>query len=68
LAGEFSVMEEQIESEINQAKSYIAKSHQDIMKNFDPNVVKFRKKTKVVMSAEALEDISRIDSSEEPLE
>ena len=57
----FSVVEEQLAQEIDRAKSWLAENHQDIMNNFDPGVVKLRKKRKIVMSVGALEDLNKID-------
>jgi len=47
-----------VESEISNLKTYLEKEYQDIMKNFDPNVVKFKKKTKVLIHKDAgLDDL-----------
>ena len=35
--------------EVAKAESWLRESHQDIIKNFDPNVVKFRQKRKIVI-------------------
>jgi hypothetical protein len=61
LITEFSVVNEQLEHEIGSAISWLAENHQDIMKNFDPKVTKLRKKTKIIISPGAMEDLSKID-------
>jgi hypothetical protein len=38
------------------------------LKNFDPKVVKLRKKHKIIMSPRALEDLAKIDTDDVPFE
>jgi len=55
------VVKEQLEHEIGGAISWLAEKHQDIMRNFDPKVTKLRKKTKIIISPGAMEDLTKID-------
>jgi hypothetical protein len=55
----FSMVTEQLEQEINSAKVFLAENHQDILANFDPSIVKFRKKRKIIMTAGALDDLNK---------
>jgi hypothetical protein len=68
LITEFSAVKAQLEQEIGGAISWLAENYQDIMKNFDPKVIKLRKKRKIIISAGALEDLAKIDSDDGPLE
>lgn len=61
LMTDFSTVEGQLQREIGHAKSWLAQNHQDIINNFDPNVVKLRKKRKIIMAPQALEDLSKIE-------
>ncbi len=38
------------------------------MQNFDPKVVKLKKKMKIVMTPEALDDLAKDDINNEPIE
>lgn len=66
LMANLSTIETQLELEITRAKSYLSDNHQDIMNNFDPKVTRLRKKRKIIMSAEALNDLEKIAEDEEP--
>ncbi len=68
LMNDFSVLSVQLEQEINRAKSFLSENHQDIQINFDPNVIKLRKKRKIIMSNQALEDLDKISSEDDPAE
>lgn len=57
LLANYAIVEKQLEQEISDAKSFLDENYQDILENFDPNVVKFRKKRKVIMSTGALDDL-----------
>ena len=37
--------------------SYLEQSYQDILENFDPTLVKFRKKRKILLADSALKDL-----------
>ena len=65
---EFSAVEEQMEQEIDDAKSWLTENHQDILKTLDPKVIKLRKKRKIIISAEAMEDLAKMESDDDPLE
>lgn len=47
--------------ELEKAWQWLQHTHQDIISNFDPKVVKLRKKYKVVMAPEALDELLRAD-------
>lgn len=61
LIADYSSAENQLIQEIDRAKTWLTQEHRDIVNNFDPNVVKLRKKRMIIMTPEALEDLNRID-------
>jgi len=61
LIADFSVMEEQLRNEIGDDMSWLSETHRDILKNFDPKIVKLQKKKKIIMSPRALKDLAKID-------
>ena len=61
LMADYSILEKQLNEEVEKAKIFLDKQYQDIMDNFDPNVIKLRKKMKVVMSSSALDDLEKMD-------
>ncbi len=52
-------------SENAKLKQFLVDAHQDILANFDPTVVRFKKKMKVVMTPGALDDLSRLSSTDD---
>lgn len=50
--------------ELAVAKSWLQKTHDDIMKNFDPKVITFKKKMKIVVAPGAFDGISDKDEEE----
>jgi NADH/NAD ratio-sensing transcriptional regulator Rex len=48
---------ELIEKECQEALDFLEKSHVDIITNFDPKVVKIRKKKKIIISDAAARDL-----------
>ena len=66
LMADFATLEELLAGEIERATSWLLENHRDIQDNFDPKVVKFKKKRKIIMSKSALEDLSKIDADDEP--
>ena len=46
-----------IEQEYQEAAAFLEHAHQDIMVNFDPKVVKLRKKMKVIIADAAAKDL-----------
>ena len=50
--------------EVALQEAFIREQYKDICDNFDPTVVKFKKKYKVVFSSEALDDLDQILSDE----
>jgi hypothetical protein len=66
LITDFSMMKEQLKTEIGKAISWLTENYRDILENFDPKIIKFRKKTKIILTHGALEDLSKIDSDDVP--
>lgn len=62
---EFAEVESFLAEEIDRANAWLVESHQDIQENFDPTVVRLRKKNKIIMSESALDDLSKIDADRE---
>ena len=60
LMADISTIKKRLEQEITIAKSFLSENHQDIMNNFDPKVIKLRKKRKIIMSPEALNDLAKV--------
>ena len=52
---DFSDVEARIKQETEKASQYLEQQHIDIMENFDPNVLKFKKKRKVIIAPGALD-------------
>ncbi|KZZ76354.1 hypothetical protein A3767_01295 [Oleiphilus sp. HI0133] len=59
-----SEIEELKQREIELQEAFIREQYQDICDNFDPKVVKLKKKYKVVFSSKALDDLDQILSDE----
>ncbi len=55
LLAEFSNVIERAEQEVAKAEAYFQKQYEDIMKNFDPKVVKLKKKMKLVVAPRAFD-------------
>ncbi len=68
LMANYVVVEKQREQEVSDAKSFLDRNYQDILENFDPNVVKLRKNRKVIMSTGALDDLEKLGRDDEPIE
>lgn len=68
LMSDYSVLEKQLEQEISRAKSFLDENYQDILENFDPNVVKLHKQRKIVMSTGALDDLEKLSRDDYPTE
>ena len=68
LITEFSAVEGQIKTEIDDAISWLSENHRDIVENFDPKIIKLRKKMKIIMSPRALEDLAKIDIDDDSIE
>jgi len=64
----FTNVTERAEQEVAKADAYLQEAHEDIMKNFDPKVVKLKKKMKVVVAPGAFDGLIREDSGDEPTE
>lgn len=57
LIADFSIVSAEVRKKIKLLKSYLIKKHQGIMDNFDPKVVKFKKKRKVIMAPGVFDNI-----------
>ncbi len=68
LTTELSHVTERAELEVARAEDFLKKEHEDIMKNFDPKVVKLKKKMKIVLAPGALDDLVRNDINNDPAE
>jgi hypothetical protein len=64
LIAKFSAVEKLLTEELDQANTWLARNHQDIQDNFDPTVVKLRKKHKIIMSERAVDDLSNIEGDD----
>lgn len=51
-----------LKREIELAITFLDEAHQEIMKNYDPKVTRFRKKRKIIMAPGVLDDLERISS------
>ena len=65
LMAEYAEVEILLAEEIERANAWLVENHQDIQENFDPTVVKLRKKNKIIMTESALDDLSKIDVDKE---
>jgi len=68
LMDNYSKVAKQLEQEVNGAKVFLTNNHQDILANFNPNIVKLRKKRKIIMTAGALDELDKMSSKDEPPE
>ncbi len=68
LKADFLTVTEFEEREAAKVKLFLDENYQDIMQNFDPKVVKLKKKMKIVMTPEALDDLAKDDINNEPIE
>jgi len=68
LIADYSIIEKQVDKMAKDVRVFLDKNYQDIMDNFDPKVVKLRKKRKIIMSANALDDIEKLMPSDEGTE
>ena len=57
IKGDSEELKELIEKECQAALGFLDQSHQDIITNFDPKVVKLRKKMKIILSDAAARDL-----------
>lgn len=53
----FEIIENEIKEEVEKANNFIESQYKDIIENFDPKIVKLKKKRKIIISDEALNDI-----------
>ncbi|MCB1758645.1 MAG: hypothetical protein KDI68_02535 [Gammaproteobacteria bacterium] len=65
LMADYVEVEKLFAKEIDRANAWLVKNHQDIQDNFDPKVVKLRKKRKVILTESALDDLSKMDSDKD---
>jgi len=55
----YSIVTDLVKQEVKSARDFLTENHQEILTNFDPKVVKLRKKRKIIMSAGVLDDLLR---------
>ena len=58
LIADFSFVTQEVKKETDLLKSYLTKNYQDIMENFDPKVVKLKKKRKIIMAPGVFDDFN----------
>ncbi|TXL12503.1 hypothetical protein BMR04_13165 [Methylococcaceae bacterium HT3] len=68
LLADYAVVEKQLEHETSDAKYFLDENYQDILENFDPNVVKLHKKRKIIMSDTVLDDLAKLSRDDESTE
>ena len=68
LMAEYTEVEALLVEEVERANAWLVESYQDIQENFDPTVVKLRKKRKIIISEDALDDLEEMDGDNEPLQ
>lgn len=61
---DYSTLTTELAQAIEQTHIWITDNHIDVMNNFDPNVVKLRKKRKIIMAPGALDDLSTMTDDE----
>jgi len=61
LIGDSKKMSTLIDLEKKAALLFLKDAHQDIMANFDPTILKFKKKMKVIMAPGFIEDMNNLD-------
>ncbi len=61
LQADFEKVATQNTIEVENAKAFLDQQHHDITLNFDPKVVKWQKKRKIILSAQAKQDIKKLD-------
>ncbi len=57
LTADYAILRKQINQEIEKAKIFLDEQYRDIIDNFDPNVIKLRKKHKIIMTSGFLDDM-----------
>ncbi|MCB1867655.1 MAG: hypothetical protein KDI43_03775 [Gammaproteobacteria bacterium] len=62
---DYAEVEKFLAEEIDRANAWLVENHQDIQENFDPKVVKLKKKRKIILTESALDDLSKIDTDKE---
>ena len=62
---ESSALEILLAEEIDRSNTWLTENHQDIQDNFDPTVVKMRRKRKIILSATALDDLIGIGGDDD---
>jgi len=65
LIADFADVTKRAELEVARAETYLQEEHKDIMKNFDPKVVKLKKKMKAVVAPGAFDGLIEDDTGDE---
>ena len=68
LKAECSIVTELQEREITKVRLFLDENYHDIMENFDPKVVKFKKKMKVIVESEILDILFEEGLEDDPFE
>jgi hypothetical protein len=65
LVADYAEVEKILTEEIDRANVWLVDNHWDIQENFDPTLVKLRKKRKIIMNESALDELSKIEADKE---
>ncbi len=57
LLADSSILDKEMEQEVEKSKGFLDEQYRDIMDNFNPKVIKLRKKMKIVMPPDVLDDL-----------
>jgi hypothetical protein len=61
----FADLSSSLSDEIQCAHSWLMQNHQDILDNYDPNVVKLRKKRQLILTQNAIDNFNQIEHDDE---
>lgn len=61
LTADNKALEHLVKEQIDNAKSFLDKNFHDVTHNFNPKVVKLRKKTKIIMAPSFLDDLDNMN-------
>ena len=65
LMADYVEVEKLFVKEIGRANAWLVENHQDIQENFDPKVVKLRKKRKIILTESALDDLRKMEADKD---
>lgn len=61
----FEELDVLVQKEIEKQKQFIESAYQDICESFDPRIIKFKKKNKVIITSDAIDDLEAIAQRED---